>query len=145
MENGFDVSLLFFDLPKTFNSVLHLPLLRKLEHIGLNQHILQWIASYLCNRQYVVVDGATTSVLSGVLGPLLFLTSINYVSSLTHTGGSKLTTYADDILLYKLIDAIQDCISTNRQLTHTNAARISFAQDTPYLPPSGLLYWVAKH
>ena len=96
MENGFDVSLVFFDLRKAFDSVPHLPLLQKLKDIGLNQHILQWIASYLCNRQqYVVVDGAssdTTSVLSGVpqgsvLGPLLFLTYINHVSSLTLTDG----------------------------------------------------------
>ena len=45
MEKGFDISLAFFDLGKTFNSVHHLPLLYKLEDIGLNQHILQWIAS----------------------------------------------------------------------------------------------------
>ena len=45
MEKGFDISLVFFDLGKTFNNVHHLPLLYKLEDIGLNQHILQWIAS----------------------------------------------------------------------------------------------------
>ena len=109
MENGSDVTLVFFDLRKAFDSVPHLPLLHKLKDTGLNQHILQWITSYLCNRQqYVVVDSAssgTTSVLSGVpqgsvLGPLLFLI---YVSSLTVTDGSKLTMYADDILLYKPI------------------------------------------
>ena len=112
MDNGFDVSLVFFDLRKAFDSVSHLPLLQHLKDkvIGLNHHILQWIASYLCNRQqYVVVDGGLsgpTSVLSGVpqgsvLGPLLFLIYINHVSSLTLTDGSKLTMYTDDILLYK--------------------------------------------
>ena len=103
-----DVSLVFFDLYKAFDSVPHLPLLHKLKDIGLNQHT--WIASYLCKRQqYVVVDGGssdtyTTSVLSGVpqgsvLEPLLFLIYINHVSSLTLTDGSKLTMHADDILL----------------------------------------------
>ena len=70
LENGLDVSLVFFDIRKAFDSVPHLPLLQKLKDINLNQHILQWISSYLFNRQQrVVVDGATstaTPVLSGV-------------------------------------------------------------------------------
>ena len=163
MENGFDVSLVFFDLRKAFDSVPHLPLLYKLKDIGLNQHILQWFASYLCNRQqYVVVDGAssdTTSVLSGVpqgsvLGPLLFLIYINHVSSLTLTDGSKLTMYADDILLYKPIrqpedysglqtdiDAIQDCISTNYLTMNPHKCKylICSRKIHPHLPPSRLL------
>ena len=36
MENGLDVSLVFFYLQKAFNSVPHLPLLQKLKDIGLN-------------------------------------------------------------------------------------------------------------
>ena len=64
MENGLDVSLLCFEIHKAFDSVPHLPLLQKLKDIGLNQHILQWIASYLCNRrQYVVVDGASSTTI----------------------------------------------------------------------------------
>ena len=39
-----------------------------------------------------------------VLGPLLFLMYINHVSSLNITDGSKITMYADDILLFKSID-----------------------------------------
>ena len=50
LEAGFDVSLVFFDLRKAFDSVPHLPLLQKLKDTDLNQHILQWISSYLCNR-----------------------------------------------------------------------------------------------
>ena len=38
-----------------------------------------------------------------VLGPLLFLIDINHVSSMTVTDGSKLSMYADGILLYKPI------------------------------------------
>ncbi len=49
---------------KAFGSVPHLPLLQKLKDIDLNQYILQWISSCLCNRQqYVVVEGASTIVL----------------------------------------------------------------------------------
>ena len=107
------MSLVFLDLRKAFDSVPHLPLLQKLSDCGLNQHILQWITCYLSNReQYVVVDGAfseTTPVISGVpqgsvLGPLLFLVYINCVSSLPLTSGSRITMYADDILLFKPIN-----------------------------------------
>ena len=69
-EHGTDVALTFFDLRKAFDSVPHLPLLQKLKDIGLEQHILQWLTSYLSDRQqHVVVDGATSNaslVLSGV-------------------------------------------------------------------------------
>ena len=112
LESGAGVAFVFFDLRKAFDSVPHLPLLQKLGEIGLNDHILQWITSYLRDRhQFVVVDGACsekTPVKSGVpqgsvLGPLLFLIYINFVSTLELSNGSKLTIYADDILLYKPI------------------------------------------
>ena len=89
-----------------------------------------------------------------VLGPLLFLIYINHVSSLTLTDGSKLTMYADDILLYKPIsqpedynglqtdiDAIQDCISTNYLTMNPHKCKylICSSKIHPHLPPSGLL------
>ena len=63
LEHGADVALTFFDLRKAFDSVPHLPLLQKLKDIGLEQHVLQWLTSYLSDRQQrVVVDGATSNV-----------------------------------------------------------------------------------
>jgi len=47
LESGADVSLVFFDLRKAFDTVPHLPLLQKLSDCGLDQHILQWITCYL--------------------------------------------------------------------------------------------------
>ena len=95
------------------------PLLQHLKDIGLNSHILQWISSYLCCRkQYVVVEGAsssTTSVRSGVpqgsvLGPLLFLTYISCVADLGFSDGTLISMYADDIFLWKPIKCSNDYV-----------------------------------
>jgi len=121
-------------LRKAFDSVPHFPLLNKLKNIELEQHVLQWLTSYLSDRQqYVVVDGATSKtspVLSGVpqgsvLGPLLFLIYINCVCQVPLSEASMISMYADDILLCKPIhhpenyddlqrdiDAIHECINT---------------------------------
>ena len=79
--------------------------------IGLHDHLLSWLHSYLSNRsQIVAVDGESSdelSVLSGVpqgsvLGPLLFLVYINDVTSQI-SAGSNIVLFADDIALYRVI------------------------------------------
>ena len=54
-----------------FDSVPHMPLLQKLEEIGINQFILKWVQSYLTeHKRYVSVEGSSSNiiqVLSGVL------------------------------------------------------------------------------
>ena len=54
---------------------------------------------------YSVVSGVPQG---SVLGSLRFLIYINHVSSLTLTDGSKLTMYADNILLYKPINSHEE-------------------------------------
>ena len=60
----------FFDYHKAFDSVPHLPLLKKLENLGFNDHILHWISGYLTSHsQTVVVNGESSlpaPVISGV-------------------------------------------------------------------------------
>ena len=161
LEHGADVAHTFFDLRKAFDSVPHLPLLQKLKDIGLEQHVLQWLTSYLSDRQQrVVVDGATSNVspvLSGVpqgsvLGLLLFLVYINCVS-LPLSEGSRISMYADDILLSKPInhpdnyddlqrdiDAIQECISNCHLTLNPSKSKylIACRRRQPHLPPTRL-------
>ena len=144
---------------KAFDSVPHAPLLQHLKDIRLNSHILRWISSYLwCIKQYVVVEGAsssTTSVPSGVpqgsvLGPLLFLTYINCVADLGFSDGPM---YADDILLWKPIKCSSDYVSLQADIDNiSNCIRILYLslnsskckyiiasrKRQPTLPSSGL-------
>ena len=77
-------------------------------------HNLHWICSYLTDReQNLLVNGATSNslpVTSGVpqgsvLGPLLFLIYIDGVTSTPLSDGSKMTLYAEDMLLYRHIES----------------------------------------
>ena len=83
-----------------------------LSQSGIHPHILSWLCSYLSNRQqFVRVNGENSqsiAVCSGVpqgsvLGPLLFLLYINDITKLNFSSNSRLSLYADDILLYKPI------------------------------------------
>ena len=96
------------------NTVPHQRLLYKLKKYGIDGQILDWILLWLTNRmQRVTVDGAASKwvrVKSGVpqgtvLGPLLFLTFINDIGT---DISSTLRLFADDCLLYHVIDSARD-------------------------------------
>ena len=90
----------FFDFrkaKKAFDSVPHRPLITKLQQMGIPNHLLVWISSYLTNRSQKVVVNSTTSesmpVLSGIpQGSVLFLIYIDGITSIKCEGnlvGSK--------------------------------------------------------
>ena len=95
----------------------HRPLLDKLKQLSINDNIIQWVSSYLTNRQQsVVLNGVTSdsaNVLSGVpqgsvLGPLLFVIYVNDLASMQLSEGSEIILYADDLLLFRPISTTAD-------------------------------------
>ena len=115
LDSGSSVGAVFFDLKKAFDSVPHSLLLDKISATGLHPVLVQWIGAYLTSRsQRTVVGGSASSwasVLSGVpqgsiLGPLLFIIYVNGIFELTLN--SKLMLYADDMLLYRVVDNPED-------------------------------------
>jgi hypothetical protein len=114
LRNGNEVDCLFLDFQKAFDTVPHKRLISKLTGIGVDTITVSWIADFLKNRTFVVrVDGkfslqtaATSGVPQGsVLGPILFKIFIN---DLPIGIRSKMTLFADDVLLYREISGTND-------------------------------------
>ena len=116
VDKNFEVAVVFFDVRKAFDTVPHLNLLMLLHELGVNSYLVNWIKSYLLNReQFVVIDGTESHpihVVSGVpqgsvLGPLLFITYINKITQVV-SPGTYLNLFADDIVMYRTISSTND-------------------------------------
>ena len=97
----------FIDLRKAFATVNHGILLKKLEHYGIRDNMLDWFQSYLSDReQYADINGKSSHLLDitcgvpqgSVLGPLLFLIYINDLPNISKILNFYL--FADDTNIY---------------------------------------------
>ena len=115
----------FLTSKKAFDSVPHQKMMEKLSQFGLPPSILSWLFSYYSGRcQFVLVNGnhsKSTLIRSGVpqgsvLGPLLFLLYVNDITKLHLSDQSRLTLYADDMVLYKPITGNTSQVETSEDL-----------------------------
>ncbi len=100
--------VVYVDFAKAFDTVSLPKLLHKLHSYGMSESLLNWVSSFLSNRQQrVKVSGVYSSyspVSSGVpqgsvLGPLFFLLFINDIVDVVPRA-VKIKLFADDVKLY---------------------------------------------
>ena len=94
LDNNIPVDILYLDFRKAFDTVPHCRLFIKLAAYGIRGKLLDWIKSFLTNRQQkVVLNGASSEwsrVYSGVpqgsiLGLLLFNIYVNDIQSVVNS------------------------------------------------------------
>ena len=125
MEMRQQTDAIYIDFAKAFDTVPHNLVVEKLRHIGFPVWLLEWILSYLSDRtSFVVVNSArsrpfcnTSGVPQGsVLGPLIFNIYVNDLC--TMLSSSKLS-FADDLKVFRVILAPNDCIALQEDINTT--------------------------
>jgi len=105
--------LLSLDISAAFDALDHQKLLLRAEtDFGISGSVLQWLSSYLSNRQSYVGLGTFKSSLTlctsgvpqgSVLGPFLFSMFVSPIGKLIKNSGASYHQYADDTQIYTAI------------------------------------------
>ena len=113
---GEDTDSIYLDYAKAVNKVDLDLLIHKLKRYGFHSRLIEWIKSFLFDRdQVVVLDGVHSDlakVISGVpqgsvLGPLLFILFINDMEQVVTS--SRVSFFADDTSVSKQISGLEHC------------------------------------
>ncbi|KAM9790323.1 uncharacterized protein ACBT44_018929 isoform 1-T2 [Syngnathus typhle] len=114
--------LLLLDLSAAFDTVNHSILLQRLRQLGVEGTALDWLTSYLTNRNHFISLSGHTSILSpvtqgvpqgSVLGPLLFICYLFPLGTVIRKLNLDFHCYADDTQIY-----IRTTPTRNPSLTH---------------------------
>ena len=123
LEEGGNVDVVYLDFAKAFDKVDHKIVLAKVQKLGIQGKLLQWINEFLTNRtQSVMVNGRLSSkrsVISGVpqgsvIGPLLFLVLISDIDEKALY--SMIASFADDTRVTKGIQTEDDAVDLQTDL-----------------------------
>ena len=124
LDNNIPVDILYLDFRKAFDTVPHCRLFIKLAAYGIRGKLLDWIKSFLTNRQQkVVLNGASSEwsrVYSGVpqgsvLGPLLFNIYVNDIPSVVN---SETLMFADDTKIFRKIQSQSDFLQFQQDISN---------------------------
>ena len=122
MQSRKQTDLILLDFSKAFDKVAHEKLLQKLHADGIRGGTLKWIKDFLDNRQQSVITNGINSntipVSSGVsqgsvLGPILFLTYINYLPEQVR---SRVRLFTDDTAMYLCISSLSEANTLQEDL-----------------------------
>lgn len=124
LDSGLITNCLFLGSSKAFDKVSHSLLLLKLAQLNIDPNMLNWIRAFLSNRtQFTSAnthDSPPVPVHSGVLQgsvlePLLFLI---YINDLPLNNSSNLCLYADECVIYRIINNADDILRLQTDLNN---------------------------
>ena len=109
----------FLDMAKAFDSLPHSLVLESLARVGVCGSLYACFEDYLSGRtQRVVLEGTRSTavdVTSGVpqgsiLGPLLFIISVDTLATISISNTADLSMFADDIVYWKRVSTASSSV-----------------------------------
>ena len=151
LDKGEEVILVLLDFSSAFDTIKHDVLLQRLsQKFGIRSGALDWIESYLTNRNHTVVIGneqsssycSSQGVPQGsVLGPLLFTLYTALLESLIDSHNVHKMLYADNTQLYivfkhsdvqDVISQMVDCVQAIKEWSQINGLKLN-SNNTEFL------------